>query len=266
MHIVVCINHIPDPEAPAKLFKLDETTNRPALDRTNRVIGPFDENALETALQLKDSAGAKVTALTVGPATNVDALRKALATRCDAAVLVREDQAAEMDSAGVARRLAEAIRKLGDVALVLCGRQVGDWDGGQVGQLLAEELGYACVTLARGFEPSDGGAVRITREVTGGIALVEASLPAVVTVTNTPSNQLRIPKVKDVMAAHRTPVTTWTVSDLGLTTAEVAARSRVAVHRMFIPDSGGRVEMIQGDSDEEVAEELAKRILAMKVL
>jgi len=137
MHVVVCINHIPDPEAPAKPFKLDAATNRPALLRANRVIGPFDENALETALQLKDSAGAKVTALTAGPATNVEALRKALAARSDAAVHVKEDQAAELDSAAVARLLAAAIKKLRDVDLVLCGRQVGDWDGGQVGPLLA---------------------------------------------------------------------------------------------------------------------------------
>ncbi len=265
MHIVVCINHIPDPEAPAKLFKLDEATNRPALERSNRVIGPFDENALETALQLKDSSGARVTALSAGPATNLEALRKALATKSDAAVHVKEDGAAQLDSAGVARLLAAAIKRLADVDLVLCGRQVGDWDGGQVGQLLAERLGFACVTLARGIEPSGEQAVRITREVPGGIALVEASLPAVVTVTNAPTNQLRIPKVKDVMAAHRAAVTTWSASDLGLDAAEMAERARVSVRRMFIPDSGGQVRLIQGESEEEVAEELAERILAMKI-
>lgn len=265
MHIVVCINHIPDPEAPAKLFKLDEATNRPALERANRVIGPFDENALEIALQLKDSSGAKVTALSAGPATNGEALRKALATRSDAAVHIKEDGAAQLDSAGVARLLAAAIRKLGDVDLVLCGRQVGDWDGGQVGQLLAETLGFACVTLARGIEPSAEHAVRITKEVPGAIVLVEAPLPSVVTVTNAPTNQLRIPKVKDVMAAHRATITSWSATDLGLNTAELADGARVTVHRMFIPDSGGQVELIQGESDEDVAEELARRILAMKL-
>lgn len=265
MHIVVCINHIPDPEAPAKLFKLDDATNRPALQRSNRVIGPFDENALETALQLKDGSGAKVTVLTAGPATNVDALRKALATRSDAAIHVKEELAAEMDSAGVARLLAAAIKKLGDADLVLCGRQVGDWDGGQVGQLLAETLGFACATLARGIEASSERTARITKEVPGGIAVVEASLPAVVTVTNAPTNQLRIPKVKDVMAAHRAPITTWTASDLGLNTAELSDDARVIVRRMFIPDSGGQVELIQGEAEEEVAEELARRILALKL-
>ncbi|MGE5620798.1 MAG: electron transfer flavoprotein subunit beta/FixA family protein [Sphingomonadaceae bacterium] len=266
MHIVVCVNHIPDPEAPAKQFKLDEQTNRPMLQRVNRVVGPFDENALETGLRLKDGVGAKVTALSVGPATNVEALRRAMATRSDAAVHVKEEGATELDSAGVARLLSAAIRKLGDVTLVLCGRQVGDWDSGQVGQLVAEELGLPCVTLARQIQPAEDGVVRIEREVPGGIAVVEVDLPAVVTVTNAPTNQLRIPKVKDVMAAHRAPITTWTAADLGLGVADLLGEARVQVRRMFVPESQVQVELIKGETDEEVAETLARRILGMKVL
>ncbi|HEX2987706.1 MAG TPA: electron transfer flavoprotein subunit beta/FixA family protein [Chloroflexota bacterium] len=266
MHIAVCINHIPDPEAPAKQFKLDEQTNRPLLQRANRVVGPFDENALETALQLKDLHGAKVTALTVGPASNVEALRRALATRCDAAVHVKEDGASELDSLGIARLLKAAVQKLGDVDLVLCGRQVGDWDSGQVGQLLAEEMGIPCVTLARQIEPSGESALRVTREVPGGTALVESQLPAVLTVTNAPTNQLRIPKVKDVMLAHRAPITTWTSADLGIDMSELAGGARVVVGRMFIPESSIQVELIRGETDEEVAETLAQRIVGLKVI
>jgi len=95
--------------------------------------------------------------------------------------------------------------------------------------------------------------------------VVEASLPAVVTVTNAPTNQLRIPKVKDVMAAHRATISAWSGAGLSLDVSELADNARVTVRRMFIPDSGGQVELIQGESDEEVAEELARRILAMKV-
>ncbi len=266
MHVVVCINHIPDPEAPARQFKLDEQSNRPLLERVSRVIGPFDENALETGLQLKDGVGAKVTAVTVGPASNVEALRRALATRCDAAVLVKEERATELDSMGVARVLSGAIARLGDVNLVLCGRQVGDWDSGQVGQLLAEELKWPCATLARDLKPVGGQSVRLTKEVPGGTAMVETPLPAVVTVTNAPTNQLRIPKVKDVMAAHRVPITTWSAADLGVDTANLVRGRRVELLRMFIPESSGQVEWIQGDTDEDLAEKLAKRILGMKVL
>jgi len=266
VHIAVCINHIPDPEAPAKQFRLDERTGKPLLDRVNRVIGPFDENALEVALQLKDAGEARVTALSLGPATNQEALRRALALRCDAAVHVKEDRASDLDSMAVGKVLAAALRKLGDVDLVLCGRQVGDWDGGQVGQILAEELGFSCVTLARQIQPVDGEKLRVTREVTGGIVLAEAILPAVVTVTNTPSNQLRIPKVRDAMAAYKIPITIWGMADLGLGPSELIGSARVVVRRMFVPETRVRVEMITGDDDQQIAERLARRMLDLKVL
>jgi electron transfer flavoprotein beta subunit len=267
MHIVVCINRIPDPEAPPKQFRLDEASNRPVLDRMSWLIGPFDENALETALQLKDSAGARITALTVGPVSNQEALRRALALRCDAAVHVKEDRAVGLDSAGVARTLAAAIRKLGEVNMVLCGQQVGDWDSGQVGQLLAEELSFAYVNLLRQIEPNGGAVLRINTEVAAGFALVEARLPIVATVTNANTNQLRIPKVKDVMIARRATITVWTAADLGLDMAELlGSGATVAVRRLFTPDTGGQVEMIRGENDEEVAERLARRILDLKVV
>ncbi len=266
MHIVVCINYIPDPEAPAKQFRLDERTNQPVLQRVNYVIGPFDQNALELALQLRDSAGAKVTALTAGPATHQEALRKALALRCDAAVHVKEEQATQLDSAAVARLLAASVRKLGDVDLVLCGRQVGDWDGGQVGPLLAEELGFACVSLARQIEPASDGTLRITREVPGGVAVLGARLPAVATVTNTSANQLRIPKVRDAMAAFKAPITAWSAADLSVSVAGLAESPRVVVRRLFIPDTKVQVELIEGEGDEEVAAKLARRILDLKVV
>ena len=266
MHIVVCINYIPDPEAPAKQFRLDEATNRPVLSHAKPVIGPFDENAMELALQLKDAVGAKVTALTLGAASHQEVLRRALALRCDSAVHLKEERAVELDSDAVARLLAAAIRTLGGADLVLCGRQVGDWDGGQVGQILSEELGYGCVTLVREFQPAGEGALRAVREVSGGVALVEARLPAVATATNTAANQLRIPKVKDTMAAFRMPITTLTPAELGVDVAALLRDPACRVQRMFTPEVAGQVEMIGGDDDEQVAETLARRILSLKVI
>jgi len=267
VHIVVCINHIPDPEAPPKQFKVDEQANRALVDKMNRVIGPFDENALETALQIKEATGARVTALTLGPTTSQEALRRALGVKCDAAVHIKEEQAPIMDSWGVATLLAAAVRKLGGVDLVLCGRQVGDWDSGQVGQLLAAELGYSCVTLALQLEAQGGEAVRATREVPGGLAVTEADLPAVVTVTNAPSNQLRTPKVRDTMAAFRIPITTWGGSDVGVDVASLqAGGAKVALRKLSMPVSAVQVEMIEGETEEAIAEGLAKKILGFKVI
>jgi electron transfer flavoprotein beta subunit len=266
VHIVVCLNHIPDPEAPPKQFKVDEQSNRALVDKMNRVIGPFDENALETALQLKDTVGAKITAVTVGPNTNQEALRRALGVKCDAAIHVKEEQATTFDSWSIAALLAAAIRKIGAVDLILCGRQVGDWDSGQVGQLIAEELQISCVTLGQKIELM-GNQIRVTREVPGGLAITESDLPAVVTITNTPSNQLRIPKVRDTMAAFRIPITAWSVSDLGVDPVAIQQeQSRVLLRRLFVPEANVQVEMITGDDDEQIAENLATKILALKVI
>ncbi len=266
MHIVVCLNHIPDPEMPAKQFRLEERTGRPVFQRVNYVIGPFDENALEMALQLREAVGGKVTALTAGPATNLEALRRALALRCDAAIHLKEERATELDSAAIARLLAAAIRRLGGVDLVLCGRQVGDWDGGQVGQLLAEDLAFSCVTVARQIEPEEGRALRVTKEVPGGTAVASVRLPAVVSITNTPANQIRIPKVKDAMAAYKVPITAWSAVDLGLDVAELAASPRVLLRRLFVPETKVQVEMIEGQNDEEIAAKLARRIRDLNVM
>lgn len=263
MHVAVCLNRIPDPEAPWKEVKLNEGSTAPLLEKLSVVIGPFDENALEVALQLKDATGARVTALTFGPAASEDALRRALAVRCDSAVHVREERAAEMDSSAVARVLGAAIRSLGDVDLVLCGRQVGDWDSGQVGPLLAEELGTPCVPIVQKIEPGPAQSLRLVKEIAGGTCLVEARPPLVATVTNTGANQLRVARVKDVMAARRMEITALTVAQVGLAAADLLESPRVSVRRVCFPELQGRVRMIDASNAEAAAEQLAQHLVGL---
>ncbi len=263
MHIVVCLSRIPDPEAPWKEVELNEGSTAPLLERLNMVVGPFDENALEVALQLKDVTGARVTALTFGPEANEDALRRALAVRCDSAVHVREERAAEMDSSAVAQVLGAAIRSLRDADLVLCGRQVGDWDSGQVGVLLAEELGIPCVPVVRKVEPGPLQSLRLLKEIAGGTCLVEARLPLVVTITNTGANQLRVAKVKDVMAARRAEITLLAVAGLGLTVADLLEIPRASVRRVYFPEVQGQVKMIDASNVEAAAEQMAQHLVGL---
>jgi len=267
MKVVVCLNRIPDPEAPWKDVHLNENSTAPRLEGLDLVMGPFDENALEIALQLRDSVGAHVTALSLGPTTNEEVLRRALAVRCNAAVHVKEDRAADLDSAATARVLASAIRRMGEVKLVLCGRQVGDWDSGQVGQLLAEELRFHCVTTVQKFERVGEQTVRLVKEISGGSVLMEARLPLAATVTNTSSNQLRVARVKDLLAARRAPITTWTVEDLGLPMSALLEREgRVEVRRVRFPETRSRTRMIKTEDVEAAVEEIAQYILGLKLL
>ncbi|NIR14497.1 MAG: electron transfer flavoprotein subunit beta, partial [Desulfobacterales bacterium] len=97
------------------------------------VINPFDENALEVALQLEEEVGGKITVLSLGQKVSDTVLRKSLAAGADELILLQDDVFEKLDSHSIASALADAIRKIGEYDLVLTGRQAGDWDSGQVG-------------------------------------------------------------------------------------------------------------------------------------
>jgi len=202
MNILVCLKQIPDPEIPARDFRLAD------IGSANLVADIFGENALETALQF----GGKITVLSFGPPSAEDTLRKALAMKADAAVLVINDGNPNPDPLAVAQVLAAAARKLGGFDLILTGRESGDWGAGQTGGLLAEELGWPCVSFVDSIEEG----LRLRRQTESGFEIVEATPPVVLTITNDEHNVPRIPKVRDVMAAHRQPLTTFTLADLGV--------------------------------------------------
>src|SRR4051812_25275900 len=141
----------------------------------------FCANALETALQFREQHGGSIAALSFGPPSAEDVLRKALALKSDDAVLIVGDEAANPDPLAVARVLAAGVRKRGGVDLVLVGRESGDWGHGQTGGLLAEELGWPCISFVDQLEPGGAGSntVRVRRQTEDGWELLEASLPLV---------------------------------------------------------------------------------------
>lgn len=254
MHVVVCLKQILDPELPPRDFRLDPETGRVREDNTVRVISPFDENALELALQLKDQhPGVNVTAISLGDHTAEEALRRALALKVDQAILVLGAHFDGLDAYGTATVLAAAIRRLGTVELVLCGRQAGDWEQGQVSAMLAEALAVTFVPFAFSIRMAEPG-LQVAREIAGGSERVDLSPPAVVSVTNHKANQLRLPKTKDLLLARHQPVRTWSVSDLGL----ASLPPRVVLMRMSLPRTVETVcEWIVADAPAAQAERLA---------
>ena len=230
------------------------------------MLGPYERNALEVALKLKDSGAAdKVTAITAAGKGAVESLRKALAVRADAAVLVDVGDAADLDPAQTAELLAAAVRKLGDVDVVLAGRQAGDWDHGQVGYLVAERLGWPCVALVQ-RATVENGALRLTRQGPGGREVVEARPPVVLTVTNDETNVLRLPRVQDLMAARRQAITEWGPADLGLEGEALAAAAGAEILDLRIPQRESQCELIEGDDPGEVAARLVRRLRELKLL
>lgn len=246
-----------DPEVPARDFRVDAVRQEAERGAADLVTSIFCENALETALQLRERAGGgHITALSVGAPSAEDVLRKALAMKADAAALVVSGSAGNPDPLRVARVLAAAVRKLGAFDLVLTGREAGDWGAGQTGALLAEELGLPCVSFVDAIDAS-GGVLRIRRQTESGWEIVEARGPVVVTITNDEHNVPRIPKARDVMTAHRQPLTQWTVAELGVD----AGPAYYEVIELAVPQKETNCELVAGDTLEQKVDALARRLL-----
>src|SRR4030042_1764848 len=134
MELIVCVKQVPDPEAPPASFKVDTAANKvippPGVPP---VLDPYAEYAVEAALKVKDAVGGKVTAISLGPDQVRDVIKKPLSMGADELILLEDNAFADGDSWSTAYALAMAIKKLGNVDLVLCGRQAADWDSGQVG-------------------------------------------------------------------------------------------------------------------------------------
>jgi len=262
MNILVCLKQILDPEIPARDFRVDPARREAERGSANLVTNIFCENALETALHLRERTGsAKITVLSYGQPSAEDSLRKALAMKADAAALIVNDGNATPDPLTTARVLAAAIRKLGTFDLIMVGREAGDWGAGQTGGLIAEELGMPCVSFVDRIE-SEGGQLRLKRQTDTGWEVLEAEPPIVVTITNDEHNLPRIPKVRDVMMSYRQPLVTWTLADLDIDVDEVrAGNTYYEVVDLFIPQKETRCEFVIGDTLDEKVEAFARRIV-----
>ena len=162
MNMIVCCKQVIDPEAPPASFKIDSASNQvvpPA--NVPPVINPFDENAVEAALKIKDQQGGKITVISMGNNLVRDVVKKPLSMGADELILLEDEAFEGGDSWSNAFALAAAIKKIGEFDLIFCGRQASDWDAGQVGSGIAELLGIPSVTLARKVDPSDGRSILV---------------------------------------------------------------------------------------------------------
>ena len=216
MNIVVCVKYVPDATGD-RHFESDNTVDRAAVDGQ---LSELDEYAVEQALQLKEKLGDEttVTALTIGPESAVDAVRKALQMGADKGVHVVDDAIAGSDAMATSLVLAEAVKKV-EHDLVLCGMSSTDGGMGVVPAMLSERLGVPGVTLGSEIE-LDGQTLKIRRDGDTATVTVEGSLPAVASVTDQ-SGEARYPSFKGIMAAKKKPIETMSLADLGLDAGQV---------------------------------------------
>ncbi len=267
MNIVVCVKQIPDPETPASQFAIDEAAKRVIPPQgIAPVVNPYDPQATEAALRLKDAAGeGTITVVSLGEETARDAIKHALAMGADEGVLLSDPDFENIDNFQTATALARAIEKIGDVDLVLMGRASADWDMGVAPLGVAEMLEMPCVTIAKSIE-LDGSTLKVERVLDDGFQTVEVDLPAVVSISNE-FGEPRYPQLRQIMMAARKDVTVWSADDLELEDDEAGEENRwLELEALYIPQVESNVEIIEGDSPEEQARTLALKLREAKLI
>jgi electron transfer flavoprotein beta subunit len=210
MNVLVCVKQIPDPNSPGKL---DPQTKRLVRDGVDLVLDPGDEHGVEAGLQLIENTGSEVTVISMGPPKAIEAIRRALAMGAHRGILITDPGLENSDALSTARAI-EAVVKSQSFDLIICGTESTDGSSGAVPAQLAELLGLPLLSFAKKLEVSDGTAV-IDRQTDDGYDVVEADLPAVVTVTGG-INEARYPALRGIMQAKNKEVKQVGLKDLGL--------------------------------------------------
>jgi electron transfer flavoprotein beta subunit len=253
MKILVCIKQVPHQDA-----RLDVNGAGTWIQEENIKfeINPYDQNALEAALQLKDKdAGSEVVVVSIGPERVTQSLRTALGMGADRAVHVKDAAADGSDSLGTAKILA-AVAKAENPDLVFAGFMSDDGNLAATGPMLATLLGIPHTTTAVSFEKN--GAIKVERELEGGaLEVVELHTPCLIT-TQTGMNQVRYASLKGIMAAKKKPIDVKTVADLGLAGQVGAAAAKVKVEKLYTPPKGQGAEILSGSVDEVVGKLVGK--------
>jgi len=263
MNIIVCIKQVPDTEELGKV-KVNPATNTLEREGVPSIINPFDENAIEEALRLREKKGGEVTALSMGPPQAEEALRKTLAMGVDRAILLSDKAFAGADTLATSYTLAMAIRKIGEFDLILSGKQAIDGDTAQVGPGIAEWLNIPQLTYIRKLEVN-GDKIRAERVLEDSFEVVEVPLPALLTVTKD-INDPRYPSLKGLLKAKKEKIPIWDLGNLSVERKRVGADgSPTQVIKVFTPTPPQKGRIISGEISE-VADRLIEEIKKRKIV
>ncbi len=265
MLVVTCIKQVPD----TTQVKIDPDTGTLVREGVPFIVNPFDTHALEESLRLRDRYGLRVVAISMGPPNTEVTLRKALALGADDAVLLSDRVFGGADTLATSMVLAAAITRLAEkeeVGLVVCGKQTIDGDTAQVGPGIASRLGYAQLTLVDQIQDVDLDRKKVTvrRKLEGRHEIVEASLPAMLTVVRE-INRPRYPTVPMRLAAEEAEVAVWDNAVMGLDVEQIGLRgSPTQVRRIFSPERVQGEILGDGPDDPEGAADLLVDTLVEK--
>ena len=247
MNIVVCLKQTFDTEAKITL----DSTGKIDTNGVNLVMNPYDEFAVEEALKLKEKFGGEVTLISMGGERVQESLRTALAMGCDQAVLVSDPAIDSPDEWVTAEILAKALSQI-PYDILLAGRIAVDDGSSQVAIRLADELNIPTVSSILKLE-IEGTKAMVTREIDGGTELIEVDLPVMLTAQKG-LNVPRYPSMMGIMKAKKKEIKILTLSDLGLSEADIPKKMTIKKYSLPNPRKGGvKVQGEAGDACKELA-------------
>ncbi|UCF60232.1 MAG: electron transfer flavoprotein subunit beta/FixA family protein [Anaerolineaceae bacterium] len=260
MNIVVCVKQTPDTAA---IVTVEDGVV--SWGDAPVVLNPWDEYAVEEALRIKEAHGGEITAISLGPEDAKEALKQALAMGCDQAILISDPVFAGADTLVVSKILAASIDKIEGTDLVIFGRASVDSDTGVTGPQVARRLGWPALSLVAAISSLDpeGKTIAVERMLDEGRQLVSSPLPAVVSVVKE-INEPRYPSFMGIRKASRAEIPLWTAAELGLD--EISDPAVMWPDIMAPPKIETEVEMIEGETPEEIAARLVDRLMEEKVI
>jgi electron transfer flavoprotein beta subunit len=260
LNIVVCVKQVLDPEIPPAKFRLDPEAKRVMPpEGIPPVINPYDAQAVELALGLKEKHSGKITVLTIGSEAAGSVVKYALSMGADEGVILADEAFEGSDSFSTAYILTKAIQKIGDYNLVLCGRQAADWDEGLVGTIIAGNLGLPLITLAMAIDVA-GEELRVKRVTLDGYQVFSAPAPAVVTVSSE-VGQPRLPSGWGIISAAKKQLPVWKAQDIDADPSQIGAgAARRKLKKLFTPERERKCEVVEGETTAEAAAKLAERL------
>ncbi|MDR0330660.1 MAG: electron transfer flavoprotein subunit beta/FixA family protein [Chitinispirillales bacterium] len=246
MNIVVCIKQVPG----TTQVKINPETGTLIRDGVEAVVNPFDEYAIEEAIRIKEKIGGNVLVITMGPPQADAALRSAIAMGADEGYLVSDRAFAGSDTWATSYTLSGAIKTLGQVDLIICGKQAIDGDTAQVGPGVAEMLGLPFVAWVRKVEGITDASIKVERLMEEGYDVVEMPLPGLITVVKE-INEPRMASLKGKMRAKSAEIKKIDASTMEVDPDRIGLKgSPTQVFRSFVPERKGGGEKITGETAE----------------
>jgi len=255
MNIIVCIKQVPETTE----VRINPETNTLIREGVKSIINPFDMYAIEEAIRLKEKFGGKITVISMGPPQADAALREAISLGADEGVLVCDRAFAGSDTWATSYTLSQAIKKLGEFDLIICGKQASDGDTAQVGPGISTHLDIPQVTYVKKIEEAKDNSLRVERMLEEGFEIIETPLPALLTVVKE-INEPRLPSLKGLMRAKSAKITLLTQKELNLDSQSIGlCGSPTQVVKIFTPPQRTGGQMLKGEIPE-IAQQLVNLI------